>query len=181
MTSTTALTIIETGDYRLSGISQQINAAVHAAEDHAGHAVAAARNAGLLLLEAKSLVPHGQWESWIAANCTVAPRTAQAYMRLATKFTTLPAETATAVADLPLREAMKAITTAPAALKTAGYRPRLSDVTSLRPKFDEAARSLQSAARHIGIKKLSRDRLQSLRAKLQAVQAEVDQMLAEVR
>ncbi|PDT24801.1 DUF3102 domain-containing protein [Rhizobium hidalgonense] len=43
------------------------------------HALAA----GEMLMEAKSLVAHGQWLPWLADNCAVPKRTAQLYMRLA--------------------------------------------------------------------------------------------------
>lgn len=38
--------------------------------------------AGLLLVEAKGLTHHGEWEAWVAANCCD-ERTAQRYMRIA--------------------------------------------------------------------------------------------------
>jgi Protein of unknown function (DUF3102) len=43
------------------------------------HAIAA----GLLLLEAKEIVGHGDWLPWLQANCEIGPRQAQTYMRLA--------------------------------------------------------------------------------------------------
>jgi len=39
--------------------------------------------AGEPLIEAKALVPHGDWLSWLTDNCAVSERTAQLYMRVA--------------------------------------------------------------------------------------------------
>ena len=39
--------------------------------------------AGLLLIEAKSLVAHGEWLPWLQANCKTGERQARTYMRLA--------------------------------------------------------------------------------------------------
>jgi hypothetical protein len=65
------------------------------------HAIAA----GELLLEAKRQVKHGEWLPWLAENCDIAERTAQAYMRLART----PLEKRNAVADLPLRDALASL------------------------------------------------------------------------
>jgi hypothetical protein len=65
------------------------------------HAIAA----GELLLEAKRQVKHGAWLPWLAENCDIAERTAQAYMRLART----PLEKRNAVADLPLRDALASL------------------------------------------------------------------------
>lgn len=67
-----------------------------------------ARRAGELLIEAKSVVEHGQWLPWLAANVPFSERTAQGYMRLASRWSELEAKSAT-VADLPLRAALKAL------------------------------------------------------------------------
>jgi DUF3102 family protein len=39
--------------------------------------------AGKLLIEAKSLLQHGEWEPWLREHVAIAPRTARLYMRLA--------------------------------------------------------------------------------------------------
>ena len=95
----------------LAVIAHDLNQHVESAERHASKAVEAAVKAGGLLREAKEIVPHGEWEKWITDNTTLAPRTAQAYMRLAKQVTELPQEEAQRVAELPLREAMRAIST----------------------------------------------------------------------
>lgn len=58
--------------------------------DHVAAAEAATRRglehaiaAGLLLLEARELVAHGEWLAWLHLNCPLSPRQAQTYMRLA--------------------------------------------------------------------------------------------------
>ncbi len=71
--------------------------------DHAGRC-------GELLLQAKRKVGHGAWLSWLAVNCpTVAPRTAQIYMRVARRLPELTANPQR-VADLSLRQAVKILT-----------------------------------------------------------------------
>ena len=42
-----------------------------------------AAEAGHLLAQAKAQVPHGQWETWVAENTAVSPRTARGYMQVA--------------------------------------------------------------------------------------------------
>jgi hypothetical protein len=58
--------------------------------DHLGAAEAATRRglehaiaAGMLLLEAKELVGHGDWLAWLKDNCRIGSRQAQTWMRLA--------------------------------------------------------------------------------------------------
>jgi hypothetical protein len=41
-----------------------------------------AREAGRLLLEAKALLPHGEWLPWLRRHTGLSPRTAQVYMRV---------------------------------------------------------------------------------------------------
>lgn len=168
---------------QLPTLSSEITEAVRAAETHAGAAVAAARRAGTLLLEAKALLPHGQWEGWVSENCSgLALRTAQAYMRLAAKLQALPPAEAQRVADLPLRDAFAAITTpgtAPPRAET--YRPNSADSFKARSTFEAASRSLRRVCLDVGLRNLTRDRLKSLRGRLQAVQEELDRMLSDVR
>jgi hypothetical protein len=60
-------------------ISEHLEAAETATRRGLEHAIAA----GLLLIEAKELVAHGEWIPWLKANCRLSPRQAQVYMRLA--------------------------------------------------------------------------------------------------
>jgi hypothetical protein len=65
-----------------------------------------ARLAGEALLEAKQLVQHGGWLSWLSENTTVAERTAQAYMRIASHWTEI-ASKVQPTADLTIDGALK--------------------------------------------------------------------------
>src|SRR5918996_452882 len=73
------------------------------AHDHAHKAVDHALTTGKLLLQAKALVPHGQWGAWLKNNCSLTDRTAQRYMRVARDLPKLDAAKSATVADLPLR------------------------------------------------------------------------------
>ena len=87
-------------------------AAINAEHAAVGEALKAglshAIRAGELLIEAKALAGHGEWLPWLAANCaTISERTAQAYMRVARLHPDLLGKSATGVADLSFREAVK--------------------------------------------------------------------------
>ena len=166
----------------LPELATRIDAAVRDAEGHARSAVDAALCAGRLLTEAKAQVLHGDWEQWLLSNCVIAPRTAQAYMRLAKRVAELPAEQAQRVAELPLREAMTAIATAPETpASVPRYRASTADWANVRPAFQTAARSISSMARDVGVKPIKHDRIKNLREKLLATVAELDRMLVEVK
>src|SRR5262245_18668139 len=62
-----------------STIKEHLAAAETATRRGLEHAMAA----GLLLIEAKELVEHGEWLTWLQANCQIGQRQAQTYMRLA--------------------------------------------------------------------------------------------------
>jgi hypothetical protein len=174
--------VIGPGSAALSDLASRIDAAVRDAEQHARSAVDAAFCAGRLLTEAKDLLPYGQWEQWLKEHCIVAPRTAQAYMRLFKRMSELPAPEAQRVALLPLREAMAAITTpADTPPSSPRYPPSNDDYFRVRPIFATASRSLFNMSRDIGAKTLKRDRIKSLREKLAATVAELDRMLAEAQ
>ncbi|MBN2359676.1 MAG: DUF3102 domain-containing protein [Deltaproteobacteria bacterium] len=81
---------------------EQVRALAVAATPHAVRA-------GELLLQAKEQLPHGDWLPWLQDHCELTERTAQAYMRLARTLPTLDEAKAQRVADLPLREALRAI------------------------------------------------------------------------
>ncbi len=65
------------------------------------HAIAA----GEMLVEAKAMVPHGQWLPWLADHVAISERTAQLYMRIAKNRTEVEAQMRNGVADLTLNEA----------------------------------------------------------------------------
>ena len=68
-------------------------------------AMAHALRCGELLKEAQAKLPHGKWERWLKQNTKIAPRTARAYMQIAA----LDPANRQRVAELPLREALKAV------------------------------------------------------------------------
>lgn len=61
-----------------AAIRQEHEAASTAARSALGHAL----EAGRLLAEARSSIPHGSWESYVKDSCSIAPRTASLYLRL---------------------------------------------------------------------------------------------------
>ncbi|CAM5792716.1 DUF3102 domain-containing protein [Ottowia pentelensis] len=179
------ITIIEntTGEVTttdLGELAERINMRVKAAEDRAKKAVEYVIDAGILLNEAKALVRHGEWDQWLAANCTVAPRTARAYMLLAKRVPTLPDAERQRVADLPVREAIKAITTDPT------EPPRQHGVERIFSRderertakiFDTGATALREATRAISnAAPIKPGKVQSLRNRLAAVLAELDKL-----
>jgi hypothetical protein len=90
----------------LSALAVQINTAHDLVESSFREGVGHAIHAGELLIAAKKQVLHGEWEKWLRANVRFQARTARAYMQIAE----LDPEKRQRVADLPLRQAMKAIT-----------------------------------------------------------------------
>jgi len=91
---------------KLKDIATEINAEqiriVEACRASVQHAI----RAGELLIQAKSMIKHGEWCKWLQDNCTFSERTAQAYMKLAKDFPKLEDSKAKTVADLPLRKAL---------------------------------------------------------------------------
>lgn len=126
----------------LADLAEKINAETSAAETHARSAMQHALTAGRLLVQAKRLIPHGEWQQWVEAHCTIAIRTASAYMRLVTKIETLPEPERQRVADLPVRDAIRAISTRPETPPHPKlYRPRNVG------HADRVAREIQGLAR----------------------------------
>ena len=68
-----------------SEIATRINEEHSRAFSKAQGALSHARNAGELLIEAKSLLKHGEWGNWLAENVSFSESTAQNYMRLGMK------------------------------------------------------------------------------------------------
>jgi hypothetical protein len=71
------------GSNRLPVLAATINEHLEAAETATRRGLEHAIAAGLLLIEAKELVAHGEWIPWLKANCRLSPRQAQIYMLLA--------------------------------------------------------------------------------------------------
>ena len=81
---------LKEGDYQISGdrTSETIAAEIVAIREHTrgtlqAIAVSAAVEIGKRLLEAKSLVPYGEWGEWLKENLDYSERTAQNLMKLA--------------------------------------------------------------------------------------------------
>lgn len=89
-----------------TGIAQRIRQAHELAAKAFSDALAHAKDAGELLCEAKTNLPHGSWLRWLRAEVGISPRTAQTYMRVARQWPELEAK-AQRVAHLPLREGLK--------------------------------------------------------------------------
>ncbi|MBF5004769.1 DUF3102 domain-containing protein [Diaphorobacter caeni] len=135
-------------------LAQAINDKVLEAESKARGAMECALEAGALLVQAKEQVAHGQWENWLRENCTVAPRTARSYMKLATAFPALPDAERQRVADLPLREAVKAIATDPVSPpreKRIGYISNRETRNKAGETFQRAAEVARDAAKRVRI------------------------------
>ena len=64
---------------------------------------------GELLLRAKDVAGHGKWTDWLLSNTAISETAARGYMRMAEEYPNLDAEKRQRVADLPWREALKAI------------------------------------------------------------------------
>ena len=67
----------------LKKLAAKIDAEHSAAHGHARLALERAAECGRRLIEAKALVPHGEWLPWLEANTNVGARQSQKYMRLA--------------------------------------------------------------------------------------------------
>jgi hypothetical protein len=175
---TTDVEVLDKPD-TLEELALQIRTASADAQRYANEATQGALIAGRLLIEAKSQVLHGEWENWVAVNCDVAPRTARAYMQLSKKLDSLDSQSRLRVADLPFREAIKAITTDPAPPP----RPKFNNIRAAKRTDAQRAASIFSKA-ELALKS-SKKRFESgltvkgqqvadLRKKLNAVLAELD-------
>ena len=170
--------------FELPRLAEQIKAVTKSAEANARTAMACALEAGALLIRAKNLVQHGEWEGWLTNNCEVAPRTAQAYMRLAKSVPLLEESKAQRVADLPLREAIRAIATDPAKPS----QPRYSDVRLAKKDdaeravtaLNKSAAALKAAAKDVNNwRELKGAQIVSLRKKLTDALEAIDRMEAD--
>jgi hypothetical protein len=66
-----------------TNLAADINRLHNLASLSADEAVAHAKQAGMLLLEAKASMKHGDWLPWLEANITVSPRQVQRYLHVA--------------------------------------------------------------------------------------------------
>ena len=97
---------------RLPILATQINSEHAAAAAAIKKGIAHVLAAGDALLEAKALVSHGQWATWLTEYTSLSERSAQRYMQLAKERPTLEAKTAT-VAVLTIRAACELIAKVP--------------------------------------------------------------------
>jgi hypothetical protein len=97
----------ENGTVTATSLADRINEQHDLAFRKAHEALEHARQAGLLLLEAKSRVKHGEWLAWLKANCTFTERTAQRYIKLAQNWDLIVKNDA--VSHLTQRDALQVI------------------------------------------------------------------------
>lgn len=90
-------------DCVLAGLAEKIDTLHSAALSSHRKSIEQAIECGRVLNEAKALVGHGQWLSWLEANTRVDERTARRWMRYANNAETVLAKSAT-VADLTFAE-----------------------------------------------------------------------------
>ena len=78
------------------------------AQESAQTAVAHARRAGELLVQAKHrVVKHGEWAAWCEAELPFGERMAQRYMKVARELPRLPAQQAEQISEMSLRDVLK--------------------------------------------------------------------------
>lgn len=170
---------------QLAPLAKKINDATNSAEASVRTSMDRALEAGALLTEAKKLVQHGEWENWLTANCDVAPRTAQAYMRLAKSIPLLDEAKAQRVADLPVREAVRAISTNPTQPVQTRHQnifiAKKDDADRAATALKKSANALRAAAKNIDyLRTMKGAQIASLRKKLTDAIDAIDKMEADV-
>lgn len=103
----------------------------------------AAIEIGERLIEAKKLVPHGEWEDYVSVRCGFKPRTAQAYMQVAADR-----EKAQTFADLEFSKVLLllAMPEGQAEALTAEHDPQAMTVRDLKRQIAEYKDRLEKAA-----------------------------------
>jgi hypothetical protein len=92
-------------DRDLATLADAINAEHVAVCDAIAAGLAHARRAGEMLAQAKAQVPHGEWLPWLERNVRFSARTAQGYIRVASRWCEIEPNTQR-VAHLSYREAL---------------------------------------------------------------------------
>lgn len=103
----------------------------------------AAIEIGERLIEAKKMVPHGEWEDYVSVRCGFKPRTAQAYMQIAASR-----EKAQTFADLEFSKVLLllAMPEGQAEALTAEHDPQSMTVRDLKRQIAEYKDRLEKAA-----------------------------------
>jgi hypothetical protein len=164
-------------DAALDELAGEIRQQVRRAEESARSARAAALAVGELLTRAKNKVAHGEWERWLDSNCSLAPRTARAYMMLSKRVPLLPDAERQRVAGLPLRQALAAITTGPTAPPREARVARSNRVDDMH-RVRELARRLDRLGRDF-CNSVTVDRFLSIREDMAKIIEVIDGRLAE--
>jgi len=112
----------------LTALAADIQREHEAAHGKAREALEHARRAGDLLIEAKEQLEHGAWLPWLSEHCGVSSRSAQRYMRLASRWGELESKHDT-VSHLTLQGALDAL--------------RDDGVGDLTPRYNRARMLLQ--------------------------------------
>jgi hypothetical protein len=127
---------------RLDGLAKRINEEHRRCEGAVNAALEHAMNAGDLLLEAKDKAPHGTWQGWLADHFDGSVRTAQAYMRVASRRDEVEAAKTQSSAPLSLDSALRALS-AP----TDAPRPeRAATLEELEARAEEGLSKARAAA-----------------------------------
>lgn len=79
----------------LSAAASEIKHEHRMAITHARSALEHGRRAGELLTQAKSTIPHGSWLEFVERECEISVRQAQRYMRVASRWDAIQANTET--------------------------------------------------------------------------------------
>ncbi|WP_392711301.1 DUF3102 domain-containing protein [Rhizobium ruizarguesonis] len=148
------------------------------------HALAA----GEMLMEAKSLVGHGEWLPWLADNCAIPKRTAQLYMRLAKHRELIELKSAD-VALLTIQAAVELIDRKPTLAERLddieaailALEAELADCRSCKKELDPVTAALliyEHSGMFIATSKL-RDMTTALRQRLDLIDHETDIQIVE--
>ena len=97
---------VERPDALAGRINAEHRACVGAMNGALGHALAA----GSLLMQAKDQVKHGEWGAWVDENFEGSKRTAEIYMRLASRRAEVEAAKAQSAAYLSIAGALRSLT-----------------------------------------------------------------------
>ncbi len=127
-------------------LAGRINEEHRACETAVGAALEHAMNAGGMISEAKSSLPHGAFGPWLAENFAGSDRTARAYMRVYSRRDELEAKRQSS-ASLSLDGALKALSTP----KDEPRRDRPATLEEMEARVEEALSQARSGA--LGIAK----------------------------